>query len=96
MVKNNLRGHKIEFLNNQWVYFDTKEPTIETYKSRNCGHCNLPQTEEGHDGCLGTLRGVSNACCGHGEAKEAYIQFIDGSDVIRGKEAINTVNSLRQ
>ena len=95
MVKSHLRGHKIEFLNNQWVYSDTKEPTVETYKSRNCGHCNLPQTEEGHDGCLGTLKGVANACCGHGTMREAYIQFVDGTD-IRGEDTINTINSLRQ
>jgi len=35
-------------------------------------------TDEGHDGCLGTLPGpIMNACCGHGNWKIAYIQYWD-------------------
>jgi hypothetical protein len=40
-----------------------------------CRHCNLPRTAEGHDACVGTLPGVANACCGHGETQMAYVQF---------------------
>jgi hypothetical protein len=40
-----------------------------------CGHCNLKRTPEGHDGCIGTLENVRNACCGHGEYNMAYVQF---------------------
>ena len=40
-----------------------------------CGHCNMKRTEEGHDGCIGTLTNVMNACCGHGQTNMAYIQF---------------------
>lgn len=40
-----------------------------------CGHCKLARTIEGHDGCVGTLKNVMNACCGHGETKHAYVQF---------------------
>jgi len=38
------------------------------------------------DECLGMLPGVANACCGHGDVREAYVQFLDGS-VIRGYDA---------
>ena len=40
-----------------------------------CLHCGLKRTSEGHDGCIGTLPNVMNACCGHGRTSEAYIQF---------------------
>ncbi|WP_421811733.1 hypothetical protein [Flagellimonas sp.] len=40
-----------------------------------CDHCGLARTPEGHDGCIGSLDNVANACCGHGETKSAYVQF---------------------
>lgn len=40
-----------------------------------CGHCNLPNRVDGHDACLGTIPGVMNACCGHGDVRCAYVQF---------------------
>lgn len=40
-----------------------------------CTHCNKSRTPEGHDGCIGTLKNVMNACCGHGETNMAYVQF---------------------
>jgi len=40
-----------------------------------CGHCGRDATPEGHDGCVGTLIGVMNACCGHGNPEAAYVQF---------------------
>lgn len=47
-----------------------------------CGHCGLARTPEGHDGCLGTLPDVMNACCGHGgQAEGAYVQFLDGTRI---------------
>lgn len=47
-----------------------------------CEHCGLEVTPEGHDGCIGTLEGVMNACCGHGKPEAAYVQF-DHSDYAR-------------
>lgn len=47
-----------------------------------CRQCRLPQTKEGHDPCLGTLPGVSFACCGHGRT-EGYIMF-DNGRIMRG------------
>ena len=40
-----------------------------------CDHCGLTATREGHDGGIGTLEGVMNACCGHGDQNAAYVQF---------------------
>ncbi len=91
MTTSFLRGHKIIFIDNQWVYRDTKSPTIGN--QRPCGLCCKPDTKKGHDACLGTLFGVMNACCGHGIDGEAYVQFSpDHLEV--GKEAIKTITKL--
>lgn len=53
-----------------------------------CEKCGKGPTQEGHDGCLGTLPGdIMNACCGHGNNKQAYIQYWSGKD-IRGDLAV--------
>jgi hypothetical protein len=39
------------------------------------------------DPCLGMLNGVMNACCGHNNINQAYVQFLDGSTV-RGEDAV--------
>lgn len=84
-----LRGHEIEEVDGCFVYVDTGESTADTWKDRPCGHCRLANTPEGHDGCLGTIPGAINACCGHGELAEAYIQFEDRT--LRGQEALDFV-----
>lgn len=64
-------GHLVEFVNDKWVYDDTKE-SIEN--KRKCPACNKYPTKEGHDACLGTLKSTSFACCGHhNENIEPYI-----------------------
>jgi len=80
------RGHAIHDSETGWRYTDTGEP-VEDNPDRDCGHCGLPDTPEGHDGCLGTLPGVMNACCGHGVTGDAYVQFPDGTR-IAGAEAL--------
>lgn len=85
--KHYLRGHQIEKQDEVWVFSDTKEPTVENWQDRPCGHCGRENTKEGHDGCLGTLEGVMNACCGHGQTEDAYVQF-EGGYRISGKSAI--------
>lgn len=53
-----------------------------------CAKCKKGPTIEGHDGCLGTLPGqIMNACCGHGNDKQAYVQYFDGKR-IAGDDAI--------
>ena len=78
------RGHKMILTGGVWNYCDTGKPVKED-SDRPCGHCNLPNTPEGHDPCLGTLPGVENACCGHGNRKESFIKFTNGF-MVRGFE----------
>jgi len=92
--KEYLRGHEIEFIDDEFVYCDTKESTADTWKERPCGFCGLHNTQEGHDACLGTLKGVMNACCGHGSDRVAYVQFLDGSCVYKD-DAITIQNILK-
>lgn len=87
------RGHKIEFINDKWIFSDTKELVCEN-KNRPCGNCNKKNTKQGHDSCIADLPRVMNACCGHGKPSEAYIQFLDGR-VIRGAKALNTANKMK-
>jgi len=77
-AKSKWRGHPIVF-SDEWQYADTLESVAETWKERPCGHCGSPSTPDGHDGCLGTIPGVMNACCGHGDSADAYVQFENGS-----------------
>lgn len=95
MVKSKYRGHEIEYVNGKWIYSDTKESVELTHQTRTCGYCGKYYTKEGHDGCLGALPGLMNACCGHGQENEAYVQFLDKS-VIRGKDAIIILNILKE
>jgi hypothetical protein len=90
-----LRGYKIEMHNGEWVFSDTKESTVATWQKRPCGHCGKYNTIEGHDGCLGTLSGVMNACCGHGQENDAYVQFLDGFS-IHGKDAVTVMQILKK
>lgn len=76
MPSSYLNGHAIIWHIDKWIYRDNLEPTIDN--NRPCGHCGKERTEEGHDGCIGTLKGIRNACCGHGHIDEAYVQFQDG------------------
>ena len=81
------RGHPIRGDGKRWRYVDNDEPTAETHMTRPCGECGKFSTPEGHDPCIGTLPGVMNACCGHGEQIEAYVQYA-GGDTVRGVDAI--------
>lgn len=71
------RGHRIEQRDGVWRYVDTGNP-VAGKKDRDCGFCGRGNTPEGHDGCLGKLAGVMNACCGHGDLPAAYVQLADG------------------
>lgn len=74
-----LRGHKTyKDRSGTWRYVDTGDPTFR----RDCGHCGTPDRDDGHDACIGELKGgVMNACCGHGQTAEAYIQYWTGERV---------------
>lgn len=87
-----LRGWPIVLTDGEWRWQDTGEPTAGPRRS--CGHCGLADTPEGHDGCLGTLPGVMNACCGHGDTAEAYVQYPDGRR-IAGEQATREFARIR-
>lgn len=68
---------------------------LNGYGKEKCGHCRLRRTKQGHDGCIGELEGVMNACCGHGEESTAYVQFNHfdyendpNKHLIKGREAL--------
>ncbi len=76
----------------------SKPSYLDGYGKNHCDRCGLDRTPEGNDGCVGTLEGVKNACCGHGEINMAYVQF-DHEDYdkdpnkvrISGQKAINYI-----
>lgn len=94
MTSSKFRGYEIAEIDGEYVFSDTKERTVLTWESRPCGHCGKHNTAEGHDGCLGTLPGIMNACCGHGIMDEAYAQFWNGES-IHGKDAITHMEAIR-
>lgn len=72
--------------NNKRLYDWEKEP---------CKNCKMYKTYEGHDGCIGELDGLMNACCGHGNIEKAYVQFFDGTR-IGGEDAIVIQSILKR
>lgn len=59
------RGHEMYYDEGteEWKYSDTGEVADH---DRPCKRCGCLPTIEGHDHCVGSLRGVKAACCGHG------------------------------
>ena len=45
---------------------------------------------------MGTLPGVMNACCGHGDFGMVYVQFRDDRETIRGSEALRFIERERE
>ena len=56
------RGWKIELIEGEWIYSDTKLPIDE---KRPCPCCGEPPTEKGHDACTANQPGKISVCCGH-------------------------------
>lgn len=94
MKTSKLNGHKIEHNGDEWIFSDTKESTIETHAKRPCGHCGMHKTKDEHDHCIANLKGVDNACCGHGCDDDAYIQY-SGGLILRGGDAISAFKGLK-
>lgn len=88
-IKSSWRGHPIHIKNEDWVYTQTNKLVSEDIH-KECNFCGKGNTVDDHDGCLGTLPNVMNACCGHGVIEDAYVQFPDDS-CIRGQEAIDWI-----
>lgn len=81
-----LQGHEIYYNNGGWRYLDDNSATVDGWQTRPCGHCHEPNRPDGHDACLGELPNVINACCGHGDQRQAYVQYTDGR-IERGADA---------
>lgn len=80
------RGHPMHYHDEsgQWLYDDDHSPVATNgTETRPCGKCGEYRTKEGHDPCLGTLPGVVNACCGHGDESVSYVAFASGI-ILRG------------
>ena len=86
-------GYAIKIIDGVSRFTDTNEPTVGS--NRPCGYCHEHPTPEGHDDCLGKLPGVMNACCGHGEAGDTYVQF-PGGELIHGVEARRLIAELKK
>ena len=94
MTKSKYHGHDIYHDGYVWRYSDTDEILINS-PNVECKNCNGLPTTEGHDKGLGTLSGVRNACCGHGDSEKAYIQFLDGF-IVKGEDAVTIQNLLKK
>lgn len=102
-AKANVLGHEIYYDGQSWRLSETDEklytPELASGgQTLRCAKCLKLPSPEGHDGCLGTLvsdlnGGIMNACCGHGNDSQAYIQYWDRS-CIRGEDAVKEQKSL--
>jgi hypothetical protein len=96
MRTSKIRGHKIFYDGTEWRFCDTRKATSQAaFLSRPCNYCKKYSTKEGYDGCLGTLIGIMNVCCGHRRKKESYVQFLDGHS-IHGKDAYKILKILKR
>lgn len=91
MSKSKINSNEMYYDGKDWRYTDTNK--LES--DRPCRCCDKARTKEGHDGCLGELKGLSNACCGHGIIDDAYVQFLDGT-IIKGEDAVVIQNILKK
>lgn len=80
------RGNEIYEKDGVFYYTDNNE-RVPDDDNRPCGECGKGRTPEGYDGCIGKIEGAVNACCGHGNPPEAYIQYPDNIRV-SGFEAL--------
>lgn len=63
MIKSHSRGWEIYFDGINWRYCDNDKIVDDL---RSCKICGKMPTKEGYDACLGYIKGVKSACCGHG------------------------------
>jgi hypothetical protein len=91
-----VRGHIVvvrEGEDDVWRYADTGE-LFSCGEQRACIRCGKAGTVDGHDECIGSLPGVVNACCGHGNVDYAYVHYQSGL-VMRGHAAVLEHRRLR-
>lgn len=81
-IKSRVRGHEIEYNPEEarWYFTETGIP-LGNPNQVPCKKCGKLPTPDGHDACLGALRDVSHACCGHGHPEDSYVIRRDGTDM---------------
>lgn len=72
MAKGYSRGWEIYYDGNNWRYSDNHQ-LLDTM--RPCAKCGKTPTKEGYDACLGYIKGVQSACCGHGVSTPIMIKI---------------------
>lgn len=94
MIKSVWRGHEIYTIDgDNWMYCDNGGSVRD---NRECGRCGKVATSKEHDQCISDLKGVSNACCGHGKNSDAYIQFTNiKKKPLYGEEAVEMQHVLK-
>lgn len=93
--KNEFKGHEIKLVNNEWFFINSSKSVKDNWRKISCGVCGEKSTKEGHDNCIGTLPGVVNACCGHGQTDEAYVMFSNGF-ILRSNSALNVISNFKE
>lgn len=87
MFEGYFRGHKTVSIQDgkgytfKWEYRDNGESIIiddDKHNIRPCKKCGKTFGFNDPDICLGTLPGVTFACCGNGIKEESYILFDNG------------------
>jgi hypothetical protein len=69
MITSYSRGHKIYYDGIKWRFVDNNEIDNSV---RECRRCGRKPTKDGYDACIGHIKNVTSACCGHG-VEEKYI-----------------------
>lgn len=88
------RGHEIAGQEaGGFVYVDTGE-SVRANPGRPCGSCGLANRPDGHDACVGSVPGVTAACCGHGDIAAAYVLLSNG-DRLEGRGALAALAARR-
>lgn len=82
MSRTEINGNEITSKDGENFFYSSDNKTVDWYNIRKCPACGKKQTKEGHDACLGTLRGVRFACCGHHSSKgHPYVVFNNGLSI---------------
>lgn len=89
------RGHPIRWAGNKWTYTGGDPVHLISGSERPCAACGRVAQQGGPDPCLGRLKGVAAACCGHGHTEDAYIMF-HNRITLRGEDALRLIRCWTQ
>jgi len=79
MSRTEINGNEITSKDGEKFFYSSDNQPVDWYNIRKCPVCGKKQTKEGHDACLGTLKGVRFACCGHKNNLGPYLMLDDGT-----------------